>query len=104
MQSDVLDALKIIYSTLTSNINSTMIVSIVGIVLSSCIALYLTWFGIHKLFNSISAALYGRLSLEFNSFQARKWYKKEGYKHYNSYEEYRDHYNSKYGLEEGFIK
>lgn len=93
--SAIQDILDIIYSS----INPSIIAIIVGILLASGIVIYLTWFGIKKLITVIDNALYGNLSTE--SIKARKWYKKEGYKHYRSYDEYKHYYNAKYGVMDG---
>lgn len=62
-QQAVTSALQTVGSTLTSNISPAMIVSVIGIVLGSCVALYLTWFGIRKLVSAVKGALKGRLSV-----------------------------------------
>lgn len=103
MDNSVTVALQTVNSTLTSSINPVAIVSIIGIVLGSCIALYLTWFGIRKITKISKSSLSGNLDLDENSIKARKWYKREGYKYYSSYDEYRMVYNSKYGPDSGYI-
>lgn len=104
MDNSVIDVLQQILKILTADISPSTIVAIIGIVFSSCIALFLTWFSIKLLIKFIINALNGDLICSLNSFKARRWYKKEGYKNYSSYEEYREHYNSKYGMDLGFIK
>lgn len=104
MDSSITDVLQEVLKILTSNISPFTIVAILGIVFSSCIVLFLTWFGIKLLIKFVIRALNGKLIYDLDSLKARRWYKKEGYKQYSSYEEYRDHYNSKYGMEFGFIK
>ena len=63
MDNSVTTALTTVGETLTSSISPAGIVSIIGIVLGSCVALYLTWFGIRKLMSAIKGALKGRLSV-----------------------------------------
>ena len=63
MDNSITTALQSVGTTLTSNISPATIVSVLGIVLGSCVALYLTWFGIRKLISSVTKALKGRLSV-----------------------------------------
>ena len=63
MDNTITTALTTVGETLTSSISPAGIVSIIGIVLGSCVALYLTWFGIRKLMSAIKGALKGRLSV-----------------------------------------
>lgn len=63
MDNTVTTALQSVGTTLTSNVSPATIVSVIGIVLGSCVALYLTWFGIRKLISSVTKALKGRLSV-----------------------------------------
>lgn len=63
MTNEVTTALQSVGTTLTSNISPATIVSVIGIVLASCVALYLTWFGIRKLLHAIKSALKGKLSV-----------------------------------------
>ena len=63
MSNEVTTALQSVGTTLTSNISPATIVSVIGLVLGSCVALYLTWFGIRKLLHAIKSALKGKLSV-----------------------------------------
>lgn len=63
MENSITTALQSVGSTLTSNISPSTVVAVIGIVLGSCVALYLTWFGIRKLISSVTKALKGRLSV-----------------------------------------
>lgn len=63
MENSITTALQSVGTTLTSSISPATIVAVIGIVLGSCVALYLTWFGIRKLISSVTKALKGRLSV-----------------------------------------
>lgn len=63
MENSVTTALETVGQTLTSSINPATVVSVIGIVLGSCVALYLTWFGIRKLTGALKGALKGKLSV-----------------------------------------
>lgn len=63
MDNSITTALQTVGETLTSSINPATVVSVIGIVLGSCVALYLTWFGIRKLISAVKGALKGRLSV-----------------------------------------
>ncbi len=92
---DVLSSMQIVCTELTKVINLNIIVNFVGIILTSALALYVGWFGIRTLIDSIKNALNGNLSIlsSIESRKARRWYKKEGYKYYNSYDDYVESYN-----------
>lgn len=62
MTNEVTEALQSVGTTLTSSISPATIAAIIGIVLGSCVILYLTWFGIRKLVSAVKNALKGRLS------------------------------------------
>ena len=63
MDNTITTALTTVGETLTSSISPATVVSVIGIVLGSCVALYLTWFGIRKLIGAVKGALKGRLSV-----------------------------------------
>ena len=63
MENSVSEAIQTVGITLTTNLNPGVIASVIGVVLGSCVALYLTWFGIRKLIGAITRALKGRLSV-----------------------------------------
>lgn len=63
MDNSISDALTTVGTTLTSNISPSTVATIIGVVLGSGVALYLTWFGIRKLISVITKALRGRLSV-----------------------------------------
>ena len=63
MDNAVTTAITDVGTTLTTSINPGVIAGVIGAVLGSCVALYLTWFGIRKLIGAITRALKGRLSV-----------------------------------------
>lgn len=63
MTNEVTEALQSVGTALTGQINPGVIAGVIGIVIGTCIALYLTWFGIRKLIGAITRALKGRLSV-----------------------------------------
>lgn len=62
MDNSMLEALNSVGNTLNSSISPATIAAIIGVVLGSCLLIYLTWFGIRKLVSSVKNALKGRLS------------------------------------------
>lgn len=97
--NSVYEALNNILNIIISIVNPSLIASIIGILIATCFSLYLLWYGIKLLLIFFNNALHGRFSLE--SVRARRWYKKEGYKYYHSYDEYKEHYNTRHAYEEG---
>lgn len=63
MDNTITDALTSVSTALTTKINPGVIASVIGLILGTCIALYLTWFGIRKLIGAVTRALKGRLSV-----------------------------------------
>ncbi len=63
MTNEVTGALNTISTTLTSSISPAQIAMVVGLVLASGIALFLTWFGIRKLISVVKNALKGKLKV-----------------------------------------
>jgi len=63
MSEPITNALNSVGTELTTSINPGVIAGVIGIVLASCVALYLTWFGIRKLIGAVTRALKGRLSV-----------------------------------------
>lgn len=63
MTNEITEALGAVSTSLTTSINPGVIAGVIGLVLTGCIALYLTWFGIRKLIGAVTRALKGRLSV-----------------------------------------
>ena len=63
MTNEITDALTSVNTALTSAINPATVAAVIGVVLGSCVALFLTWFGIRKIVGAITRALKGRLSV-----------------------------------------
>lgn len=63
MTNEITDALTSVNTTLTASINPGVVAAVIGVVLGSCVALFLTWFGIRKIVGAITRALRGRLSV-----------------------------------------
>ena len=101
---ELMPILNEIKSTMLSVINMQTITLIITNILGACVLLYVGWFAIKSIVNSLKSALNGNLMIDINSRRARKWYKKEGYKYYSSYDDYVNEYNSRHGAEDGFIK
>lgn len=60
---DVLNSMQVVCTELTKVINLNIIVIFIGIILSSTLVLYVGWFGIRTLINSMKNALHGNLSV-----------------------------------------
>lgn len=63
MDNSITEALTSVSTALTSSINPGVIAGVIGLILTACIALFLTWFGIRKLIGAVTRALRGRLSV-----------------------------------------
>lgn len=63
MDAKITNALNTVGTTLNESISPGDIATIIGIVLASGIALYLTWFGIRKLISVVKNAMRGRLKV-----------------------------------------
>ena len=63
MDNTIVEALTQVSTSLTTSINPGVIAQVIGLVLTGCIALFLTWFGIRKLIGAVTRALKGRLSV-----------------------------------------
>ena len=63
MDNTITTALEGVGETLTSSINPGAVAAIIGIVLGSGVALFLTWFGIRKLISVVKNGIRGRLKV-----------------------------------------
>ena len=99
-ESELFAVLDDIKNILMSLINLKLITTVIIIVISSSVGLYVVWHFLRVTVNVLkNAFVNGRLSLSgaIESKKARSWYKKEGYKYYDSYDEYVEEYNSNIG-------
>lgn len=85
---DVLNSMQVICAELTKVINLNIIVTFIGTILSFALVLYVAWFGIRTLINSVKNALHGKLIV--GSEAHRRYYKnKLGWDD----EDYNDNFN-----------
>lgn len=63
MANEITDALTVVSTELTTQINPGVIASVIGLVLGGGIALFLTWFGIRKLISVVKNSLRGKLKV-----------------------------------------
>ena len=63
MDAEITNALNTVGTTLNESLSPGDIATIIGIVLTGGIALYLTWFGIRKLISVVKNAMRGRLKV-----------------------------------------
>ena len=88
MDESILNAYNSISDILISQINPRSISTIILLILGSGVSLYLTWFGIKTLVNTVKNALNGRLKIGSNAH--RNYYKnKLGWDD----EDYNDNFN-----------
>ena len=105
--SELFTILYEIKNIMLSFINIQTITFLITTILSCCLLLYVGWFAIRFIVKSVLNALNGNLILDSNSRKARKWYKKEGYKYYKTYNDYVETFNKNSmanGDDYGFIK